>query len=217
MVVRKESCFLLSFDTAIKEKQRRFDRWDATTPLRKLRGSRVGKSCVCRSLIIGTAGDKGGFAMVIEKLQHHELFALLSPKEVEKLSNASAVVKLGKGDLVYAEGLPASHLCVLLKGKVELRRPTKAGLSFQVDEVSAGGVFGVSSLTGGERYLLNAECLEESEVLKVQSEVLRHILDENTAIGYVIQGRISQVIFNRYVDAVEKLRSIALTVPLGRS
>jgi signal-transduction protein with cAMP-binding, CBS, and nucleotidyltransferase domain len=155
--------------------------------------------------------------MVIEKLQHHELFALLSPKEVEKLSNASAVVKLGKGDLVYTEGFPASHLCVLLKGKVELRRPTKGGLSFQVDEVSTGGVFGVSSLTGGERYLLNAECLEESEVLKVQSEVLRHILDENTAIGYVIQARISQIFFKRYVDAVEKLRSIALTVPLGRS
>ena len=32
--------------------------------------------------------------MVVEKLQSHELFALLTPKEVERLSSASGVVKL---------------------------------------------------------------------------------------------------------------------------
>ena len=153
--------------------------------------------------------------MVIEKLQHHELFGLLTPKEVERLSGASGVVKLGKGERVYAHGAPASHLFVLLKGKVELRRPAKGGLSFLVDEVATEGVFGVSSLTGGERYLLNAECVEDSEVLKVDSQVLRRILDGNPAIGYAVQRRISQIFFKRYVDAMEKLLSIVLAVPVA--
>jgi CRP-like cAMP-binding protein len=153
--------------------------------------------------------------MVGEKLQHHELFGLLTPKEVERLSNVSAVVKLGKGERVYAEGIPASHLFVLLKGRVELRRSAEAGLSFVVDDVVEGGVFGVSSLTGGERYLLNAECVEDSEVLKVESQPLRRILDENPAIGYALQRRISQIFFKRYVYAMERLRSIVLTVPMG--
>ncbi|SPE28118.1 hypothetical protein SBA2_380025 [Acidobacteriia bacterium SbA2] len=152
--------------------------------------------------------------MVGEKLQHHELFGLLTPKEVESLSNVSGIVNLAKGDRVYAEGIPASHLFVLLKGRVELRRPAK-GFSFLVDEVAEGGVFGVSSLTGGERYLLNAVCVEDSEVLKVESQVLRRILDENPAIGYAVQRRISQIFFKRYVDAMEKLRSIVLAVPVG--
>jgi CRP-like cAMP-binding protein len=153
--------------------------------------------------------------MVVEKLQHHELFGLLTPKEVERLSNASGVVKLGKGERVYAEGIPASHLFVLLKGRVELRRPAEGGLSFVVDDVVEGGVFGVSSLTGGDRYLLNAECVEDSEVLKVESQALCRILDENPAIGYALHRRISQIFFKRYVEAMERLRSILLTIPTG--
>jgi len=153
--------------------------------------------------------------MVIEKLQHHELFGLLTPKEVGRLSDASGVAKLGKGERVYAEGIPASHLFVLLKGRVELRRPAKGGVSFLVDDVVEGGVFGVSSLTGGERYLLNAQCVEDSEVLKVESQTLRRILDENPVVGYAVQRRISQIFFKRYVDAMERPRSVVLAVPVG--
>ncbi len=155
--------------------------------------------------------------MVGEMLQHHELFGLLTPKEVERLSNVSGVVKLRKGERVYSEGIPASHLFVVLKGKVELSRPAKGELCLLVDEVGEGGVFGVSSLTGGERYLLNAQCVEDSEVLKVESQTLRRILDENPVIGYDVQRMISQIFFKRYVNAMEKLRSIALAVPLGTS
>jgi len=153
--------------------------------------------------------------MVVEKLQSHELFALLTPKEVERLSNASGVVKLKKGDKVYSEGVPASHLFVLLKGRVELRRPTKGGLSFLVEDVLEKGVFGVSSLTGGERYLLNAVCVEDSEVLKLESGVLRNILDENPRAGYATQKRIAQIFFKRYVEVMGKLQTIVQAVSLG--
>lgn len=153
--------------------------------------------------------------MVIEKLERQELFGPLTPKEVEKLSNASGVVQLRKGERVYAEGMPASHFFVLLKGRVELRRPTRGTVSFLVDEVAEGGVFGVSSLMEGDRYLLNAECVENSEVLKVDSQVLRRILDENSAVGYSIQRRVSQIFFKRYVDAMESLRAVTQAIRMG--
>ena len=155
--------------------------------------------------------------MAVEKLERHELFALLNPKEVERLSNASGVVKLKEGERLYSEGLPASHLFVLLKGRVELRRPTKGGLSLLVEDLLAGSIFGVSSLTGTDRYLLNAECVEDSEVLKVEGAVLRHVLDENPVVGYAIQRRISQIFFKRYVDAMERLETIVQAMPLGRT
>jgi CRP-like cAMP-binding protein len=154
--------------------------------------------------------------MLIESLQHEELFGLLTPKEVERLSNASVVVKLNKGERVYAEGMPASHFFVLLKGRVELKRPTKGSISFLVDEVGEKGVFGVSSLMEGDRYLLNAECVADCEVLKVDGQVLRRLLDENPAMGYSLQKRVSQVFFNRYVGAMERLRGVLQAVALGR-
>ncbi len=152
--------------------------------------------------------------MVVEKLHRQDLFALLTPKEVEVLSDACGVVSLKMGEKVYSEGLPASHLFVLLKGRVELRRPTKGGLSFLVDDIPEGGVFGVSSLAIGERYLLNAECVEDSDVLKVESRVLRGLLDENPVAGYAIERKISQIFFKRYVEAMERLRAVVQAVPL---
>jgi len=145
--------------------------------------------------------------MAIEKLERHELFELLNPKEMETLSAASGVVTLKKGEKVYSEGLPASHFFVLLKGRVELRRPTKGGLGLPVEDLLKGSIFGVSCLTGTERYLLNAECMEDSEVLKVEGLVLRQILDQNPVVGYAIQRRVSQIFFRRYVYAMERLEN----------
>ena len=146
--------------------------------------------------------------MVIEKLKSHELFRPLSPKEVEKISAASGVMKLKEGERVYGDGFPATHLFVLLKGRVELQRPTKEGLVLLVDDLAEGSVFGVSSLTGMERHLLDAVCVEDSEVLKLEARVLRQVLDENPRVGYAIQQKISEIFFKRYVEAMEKLQAI---------
>lgn len=146
--------------------------------------------------------------MVIEKLKSHELFRLLNPKEVEKISAASGVMKLKEGERVYGDGFPATHLFVLLKGRVELQRPTAAGVSLLVDDLAEGSVFGVSSLTGMERHLLDAVCVTDSEVLKLEAKVLRHVLDANPVIGYAIQQRISEIFFKRYVEAMEKLQAM---------
>jgi CRP-like cAMP-binding protein len=121
------------------------------------------------------------------------------------------------GDRVCSEGTPASHLFVLISGSVELKRPTKDGPSLFVDKLPKGSIFGVSSLTGTERYLLNADCAEDSEVLKVEGTVLRRILDEDPVVGYAIQRRISQIFFERWVVAMEKLRLVAQAIALGRA
>ncbi len=152
--------------------------------------------------------------MPAEKLQKHELFGVLSPHDIERLSSASGVAQLKKGEKVYSEGNPASHFFVLLKGKVELKRPTGGGLSILVEEVHEGSIFGVSSLTGTERYLLNAECVEDSEVLKIEGGVLRQILDKNPVAGYLVQRRVSQIFFRRYVEATTRLQSVAQAIPL---
>lgn len=154
--------------------------------------------------------------MDVEKLEKHELFGLLNPKEMERLSNASGVVKLKKGDKVYSEGIPASHVFVLLKGRVELRRLTREGPSFLVEDVIKGGLFGVSALMGTDRFLLNAECVEDSEVLKIEGKVLRQILDLNPVVGYAIQRRISEIFFKRYLAATERPQAVLRAVPSGR-
>lgn len=151
--------------------------------------------------------------MVMERLKGHELFGLLSPKEIAGLSAVSGVIRLSEGDRVYTEGMPASHLFLLLRGRVELRRPQKSGPGILVDDLTQGSLFGVSSLTGIERYLLNAECVEDSEVLKIETRVLLRILDQNPVVGYAIQRRVSEIFFRRHMAAMEMLQTIQQAAP----
>jgi signal-transduction protein with cAMP-binding, CBS, and nucleotidyltransferase domain len=155
--------------------------------------------------------------MSIERLEKHELFGLLSPNEMKRLSGATGVAKLKEGDRIYSEGVPASHLFVLIKGRVELRRPAKGGLNLLVDDLIAGGIFGVSSLMGTDRYLLNAQCVEDSEVLKIEGKALRQILDNNPTVGYAVQRRVSQIFFKRYLNAMERLQTVVQAIPMRPS
>jgi CRP-like cAMP-binding protein len=70
---------------------------------------------------------------------------------------------------------------------------------------------------GADRYLLNAECVEDSEVLKIEGIVLRQILDENPVVGYAMQRKVSQIFFNRYLNAMERLHTVvqAITIRSG--
>ncbi len=155
--------------------------------------------------------------MVIEKLKSHELFRLLSPKEVETISAASGVMKLREGERVYGDGFPATHLFVLLKGRVELQRPTRGGVSLLVDDLVEGSVFGVSSLTGMERHILDAVCVADSEVLKIEAKNLRKVLDANPAVGYATQQRISAIFFKRYLETMEKLQAMVQASSVQRA
>jgi len=152
--------------------------------------------------------------MLMEQLKGHEVFRLLSPREIERLAAGSGVIRLQAGERIYSNGISATHLFLLLKGRVELRRPTTGGEWLLVDDVVPGNLFGVSSLTGIDRYLLNAECVEDSEVLKVEARLLRHILDENPIVGYALQQRVSAIFFKRYVQAMERLQAVAHAVPV---
>ena len=154
--------------------------------------------------------------MAVERLEKHELFGLLGPDDIQKLSNVSSIVAIKEGGKLYSEGVPASHLFVLLKGRVELRRRTGSGPSFVVEDLMEGSIFGVSALMGTERYLLNAECVMDSEVLKIEGKTLRRILDENPVVGYATQRRISQVFFKRYLEVMERLQAVVQAIPLGR-
>lgn len=146
--------------------------------------------------------------MAIDRLRGHEVFSLLSPREIEQLAEASGVMHLTQGEKVYSDGLPATHLFVLIKGRVELTRPVHGKAGFLVDDIAAGGMFGVSPLAGLQRYILDATCVEDSEVLKIEVAPLRAVLEGNLVAGYAIAQKVAQIFFRRYVNAMERIAAL---------
>ena len=153
--------------------------------------------------------------MAVEKLKKQNIFQLLRPEQVNRLSEASKVVKFKAGEMIYHRGAGADHFYIVLEGQVSLRLPAKEGrLSVLIDELTEGDMFGGCVSTALDTYLLNAQCMAESEILMIGISALRAIMDEDPRIGYVIQSGISKIYFRRYVEVMEKLQAIVMNIPV---
>ena len=145
--------------------------------------------------------------MKIESLEKHHIFDFLTPEQIDALSNASKVIKLKAGELVYDRGDKTEYFYVVLDGKIALRLPENGSASILIDELTPGAMFGscVSPVFGA--YFCTARCSNESQLLRIPTDKLKEILDQDCCMGYAIQSKISQIYFKRYMDTMRKLQS----------
>ena len=154
--------------------------------------------------------------MVVERLKRQEIFQFLRPEQIDLLSEASKVAKFKAGEMVYRQGEKADRFYIVLKGQVSLRLPARtAGLSVLIDELTEGDLFGGCVSSALDAYSLNAQCMEESEILMISVSALRAIMDGDPLLGYIIQSGISKIYFKRYIETMEKLQAIVMNIPVA--
>jgi CRP-like cAMP-binding protein len=151
--------------------------------------------------------------MAIEGLTQTDVFGFLSPRQVDTLSNASEITRFEGGDVVYLGGDKADFFYIVLSGEVVLTLPGKEKARVAIDRLSKGAMFGSCFPLASGTYSCTARCANTAELLKIRSEALKKILDEDPRMGYAIQCRISQIYFKRYVETIGKLQSIIMNIP----
>ena len=152
--------------------------------------------------------------MVTERLSKQEVFDFLRPEQVDALSNAAEVVRLGDGETVYRKGEKAEYFYVVMKGHIALRLPGLEGVNVLIDQLTPGTMFGSCISSAIDFYQLTAQCDEPSELLKIGADALKKLLDEDPRMGYTIQSQISQIYFQRYIQTMKKLQSIVMNIPI---
>jgi CRP-like cAMP-binding protein len=152
--------------------------------------------------------------MAIEKLDKTEVFQFLRPDQVKTISDVAEVVSCRAGEAVYSKGAPADHFYIVLEGQVSLRLPGQRGVSIQIDEVTAGAIFGSCVCFQLLDYSLNARCTSDSRLLKISSATLKELMERDLVLGFAIQTQISRIYFQRYVETMNKLQSIIMNLPL---
>ena len=140
---------------------------------------------------------------VEERLGSHDVFGFLRPEQLDVLSDAADVVDYKEGDTVYYHGKRAQHMYVVLKGEVSLRLPGKGGISIPIDEATPGVMFGNCECFGIDTYQVTAQCTQNSKLMKIEAAALRHLMDEDLLMGYVMQRRLTQIYFNRYLETMK--------------
>jgi CRP-like cAMP-binding protein len=151
---------------------------------------------------------------MVDRLTAKGVFDFLRPDQVNAISEASEKLSCVAGEIVYERGAKADHFFTILKGSVALRLPGKEGVSIAIDELTNGAMFGSCVCFNRDSYALTAQCTEDSELLKIESAVLRNLMDEDLMMGYGLQTRISEIYFTRYTDTMKKLQAIVMNIPV---
>jgi CRP-like cAMP-binding protein len=143
-------------------------------------------------------------------LKGHDLFALLTVDEMDRVSAFSSVESFGAGEVIFKINQPASHFYVLMDGLVYLELPGELPeFSVPISKVENGELFGVSPLLRSTHYTSTARCMRDSRTLVVAAEPFREVLDANRVAGMDVITRIGRIYFKRYLDVIGRLRSVA--------
>jgi small-conductance mechanosensitive channel/CRP-like cAMP-binding protein len=134
-------------------------------------------------------GDGRG---ITERLLAVDIFAPLSAEETERLAAASASHVFAPGEIVIRAGDQGSSMFVVHDGRVQVQ-VTENGKPRVVAILNEGDFFGEMALFTGEPRTANVIALEETEVLEIGHDAMKHLFDTNPdlaeSISYTIAER----------------------------
>jgi CRP-like cAMP-binding protein len=151
-------------------------------------------------------------------LQGHELLKNLTMEEVDRINKFSERKKFDKNDTVFLHEADAAQTYILLKGRVLLRLPGKPDeFRMVIASIEEGELFGLSPLLGSAKYTAEALCAEPSEVLAIDAQELRGLLQADCLAGFYIMNEVAQAYFTRYIELLGRLQGIITQIPVSAS
>lgn len=149
-------------------------------------------------------------------LQGHELLKNLTMEEIDRISKFSERKKFKKNETVFRHQGNAAYVYILLKGRVLLRLPAKPDeFRIVIARIDEGELFGLSPLLGSAKYTSEAQCADESEVLAIDAQQLRGLLQADCLAGFYIMNEVAQAYFTRYVELLGRLQGIVTQIPVS--
>jgi CRP/FNR family transcriptional regulator, cyclic AMP receptor protein len=109
-------------------------------------------------------------------------FSALDDDSIAQLVNASRMVVLPKGRLLFSQNEEADAVYVVCAGVVALVLSTIDGRELVIDELQAGSMFGELSVLTDKRRSTSAVAHDTCEVLAIPVDVFQHALETMPAL-----------------------------------
>jgi CRP-like cAMP-binding protein len=146
------------------------------------------------------------------EMAYLKVFDLLSDDQLEEVAKITEKESYKIHDHIYERGNPATHLFVVKKGLVSLRRidpGDEVGIAFETRE--PGELFGAASFMQPQEYTLTAVCLQDTTVMAIDADKLFELCHRDPAVGYELMLKIAQIYFERYKTAKRNLYEMVCT------
>lgn len=150
-------------------------------------------------------------------IMRHNLFGSLTSDEVDMIHDFSSVKEYQKNETIFHENRKATHVFLLLSGKVFLRlKGDDAHGDLNISHIEHGEFFGLSPLLGTDRYTSSAWCAENARALAIEIAALNKLLHRNPPMGFHILRQTAQIYFHRYTEVLKSLQKIVNQIPMIR-
>lgn len=111
-------------------------------------------------------------------------FRLLSPDQIEALANISSSHSYEAGEMIFGEGEPARAFYIVLSGRVQIYKISPEGKEMILHLFGPGELFAeVPIFSGIPLYPANAICMDASDVLSVQGDGFKQLVEKYPDVG----------------------------------
>jgi len=158
-------------------------------------------------------------------LTEFKFFSEVKPDTLKAMARKGEIVEYDVADVIFRFDEPATHLYAVMEGEVDLSvvfkdKVLKTEIQYEeaiqanmveeeksivVDSVRPGQVFGWASLVGAGRRTVTAHCAEASRVFALPAADLKAMFEADSALGYAIMKKLSDIISKRLQKRTEKL------------
>ncbi len=132
-------------------------------------------------------------------LKEVNLFEGLDNKVINQIFRLGIVQNFKKGDMIIREGEQGGSFHILINGKAEVTKSSKAKGSQKksLARISRGSTFGEMSVFDGAPYSASVRAVEDCDVHIIRGTDLKKFFEENPREGVVILMTLMTSISNR--------------------
>jgi signal transduction histidine kinase len=147
-----------------------------------------------------------------EVLRSSEIFQGLTDDELDKLLPLCQEQSYEAGAVMFCEGAQCNYVQTLKSGKValetELTISRGAAERATIDVLSEGSSFCWSALMEPHILTSSGRCLEKTEIIALDGEKLKALLDENPQMGYKVANNLVKVVASRLQHTKQTMERI---------
>ena len=111
-------------------------------------------------------------------LRNIDVFPGLSDEEVRMIDGHSFIQQISRGQAIYLQGAPASHVYILKKGVVKINRLTSQGREIILDIIREGSIFGEMALADPDEMNESAEAIEDGLICAMKAEDFERLIQK---------------------------------------
>ena len=116
------------------------------------------------------------------KLNDESIFSVLTPNQIQQLFEESSSLRFGPGELIVCEGDSGDSLYIIMSGNVEVTKNFGRPDQCSLVQLGTGDFFGEMTLLLDTPRSATVQSLEECQLLEVNRDCLRSLLDENPTL-----------------------------------